>query len=104
MKVRVSTMGCCGQKREFLTANPSPVTTSQGAEALEQQRPAYEQYRRSVTPAPSAVSLRYVESSPITVEGPATGTQYHFSGARPVQTVDSRDVVALLRTRFFRRT
>jgi hypothetical protein len=80
------------------------VTTPQGVEPAEQQQPVNDQYRNGVITTPSAVSLRYVELSPITVEGPATGIQYQFSGARPVQTVDSRDVVALLRTRFFRRT
>jgi hypothetical protein len=49
------------------------------------------------------VTLRYSESSPILVRGPATGRRYEFSGTHPVQTVDPRDAAALLRTRFFRR-
>lgn len=51
----------------------------------------------------SAVSLEYLESSPIQVRGPATGRQYMFSGTQPVQPVDLRDADALLRTRFFRK-
>ena len=54
-------------------------------------------------PAYSLVTLRYLESSPILVRGPATGLQYEFSGDRPVQSVDARDAAALLRTRFFSR-
>ena len=49
-----------------------------------------------------AVSLRYLENSPIRVRGPVTGRQYGFSGSRPVQAVDPRDASALLRTPFFR--
>ena len=47
--------------------------------------------------------LRYTESSPIHVRGPATGKTYQFSGAQPLQAVDTRDAASLLQTRFFRR-
>ena len=33
----------------------------------------------------------------------ATGRVYVFSGSQAVQTVDERDVAALLQTRYFRR-
>jgi len=33
--------------------------------------------------------------------GSATGRPYEFSAAQPFQSVDVRDAVALLRTRFF---
>jgi hypothetical protein len=49
------------------------------------------------------MTLRYVEQSPVLVRGPATGRNYEFSGADPVQNVDARDGEALLRTRFFRK-
>jgi hypothetical protein len=52
-------------------------------------------------PAYPSVALRYTETSPILVKGPATGRQYQFSGSNPIQAVDARDVAALLRTRFF---
>jgi len=51
----------------------------------------------------SVIHLRYTEASPIQVRGPATGMTYQFSGAQPLQAVDSRDAAALLDTRFFRR-
>ena len=54
------------------------------------------------SPAYSLVSLRYTETAPILVNGPATGRTYRFSGSNPVQAVDRRDVAALLRTCFFR--
>lgn len=51
---------------------------------------------------PSAVSVRYMQSSPIRVRGPATGRQYQFSAGAPVQAIDPKDAPALLRTSFFR--
>ena len=53
--------------------------------------------------ATHTVAIRYMESSPIQVRGPATGRQYAFSRDHPIQSVEARDAEALLRTRFFRR-
>jgi len=50
-----------------------------------------------------SVSLRYLKQTRILVQGPITGRHYEFSGARPCQSVDARDVEALLRTRFLSR-
>jgi len=47
--------------------------------------------------------VRYLESSPIRVQGPVTGRLYEFSSQRPVQPVERGDADALTRTRFFRR-
>jgi hypothetical protein len=49
------------------------------------------------------VMLKYVEDSPILVRGSSTGRHYQFSGVSPVQEVDVRDAVAMLRTGYFRR-
>lgn len=54
-------------------------------------------------PIANSVAIRYLESAPVFVQGNATGRQYRFSGAAPVQAVDARDAVALLNSRFFRR-
>src|SRR5215469_12396239 len=43
------------------------------------------------------VNLRYLARSAIVVRGPATGAQYHFSAAQPVQRVARADRDALLR-------
>jgi hypothetical protein len=51
----------------------------------------------------AAVPVRYLEAVPITVQGRATGHQYVFSAADPVQVVDRRDAESLLRSRYFRR-
>jgi len=48
------------------------------------------------------VRLRYRQSRPILVRGPATGRVYQFSGAHPDFNVDSRDAASLLRTNLFR--
>lgn len=75
--------------------------------------PAHDRGRHAVVDQPTSgptesahasVQLRYIESSPVLVQGPATGRQYQFSGHAPVQSVDVRDADVLLRSRFFRRT
>ncbi|MBR0670487.1 hypothetical protein [Neoroseomonas soli] len=48
-----------------------------------------------------AVSLRYLARTAIIVRGPATGTEYRFSGVQPVQRVARADHDALLRTGHF---
>jgi hypothetical protein len=47
--------------------------------------------------------VRYVEQSPIRVQGLQTGRSYEFSGTHSIQAVDARDAATLLATRFFRR-
>jgi hypothetical protein len=47
------------------------------------------------------VNLRYLARSAIVVRGPATGAQYHFSAAQPVQRVARADRDALLRSGHF---
>jgi hypothetical protein len=49
------------------------------------------------------VALRAVANGGINVRGPASGRQYSFSAAAPVQHVEARDAEALLRTSWFRR-
>ena len=51
-------------------------------------------------PSHGSVRLRYLENSPVRVRGPVTGRHYDFSASGPVQAVDPRDAVPLLRTRF----
>jgi hypothetical protein len=104
-------MGCCGQKRAAFTSAPAAAVTrpSQNQPAATSQPPIPGQqvaaHTQSAQPLPanSSVALRYTETSPILVRGPASGRHYQFSGSNPVQAVDGRDVAALLRTAFFRR-
>lgn len=97
-------MGCCGQKRAVLRNTPptiTPVVTPPAPTKPPLRHPG------QLPPggaAPFLVAVRYLESSPILVRGVASGRQYEFSGAQPVQAVDASDAEALLRTRFFRRT
>ncbi len=115
-------MGCCGQKRELLKSPPAPIRTLAPATVARPQAPTgpVTPWRSGpVAPAPTpatpvgsgvpvsaaqggAVALRYLERSPVLVQGPATGRQYRFSADNPVQPVDGRDAAALVRTRFFR--
>lgn len=56
----------------------------------------------AAAPVPfGALGLRYLARSPIIVRGPATGIEYRFSAARPVQQVARADRDALLRTGHF---
>jgi hypothetical protein len=89
-------MSCCGQKRSAFTprppvARPAPVATAPSP--------------RPQTPAPAAggmVALRAASSGEMLVRGPATGRQYAFSAAAPIQMVEARDAAPLLRTSWFR--
>ena len=49
------------------------------------------------------VSLRYVRIAPMRVVGEGSGRQYEFSGSRPIQTVDPRDLFQLLSMGYFSR-
>jgi hypothetical protein len=48
------------------------------------------------------VSIRYLRTQAIAVQGTATGRRYGFSSSSPVQAVDIRDAAALLRSGLFR--
>ena len=48
------------------------------------------------------ITLQYVGIPAVVVRGQATGRQYFFSAAQPVQQVDAGDAAAMLRTRYFR--
>jgi hypothetical protein len=49
------------------------------------------------------VRVRYTQQARVRVSGPASGRAYEFSGAAPVQSVDSRDAEGLVGSGFFRR-
>ena len=50
----------------------------------------------------AAVNLLYYGHAKVNIRGPVTGALYQFSRLKPVQSVDARDAVAILRTRLFR--
>ena len=56
-----------------------------------------------IPPPLGAVELRYLARSPIAVRGPATGREYRFSAAAPLQRVARADAEPLLRTPYFAR-
>ena len=47
------------------------------------------------------VSLRYVRTAPMRVTGEASGRHYEFSGSRPTQAIDPKDVLQLLSMGYF---
>jgi hypothetical protein len=52
---------------------------------------------------PTEQRLLYYGTARMSVRGPVTGTLYQFSRQQPIQTVDPRDAVSMLKTRLFRR-
>ena len=96
---------CCGQKRAALKSSaitqpvrPHPVPPRPPAFAYPDPPPA----RRDTGRPSGSVRLLYTERSLIRVRGSATGKEYEFSGAAPLQNIDSGDASALLATRFFK--
>jgi hypothetical protein len=50
-----------------------------------------------------ALDLMYFGYAQVNVRGPVSGRLYQFSRQQPVQAVDARDAVSMLKTRMFRR-
>lgn len=111
-------MSCCGQRRQALATTGSN-NPSQRNVAMSPQPPPLiarpstsfaETPARGARPASVAApaasgshSLRYLARAPVIVRGPASGAEYRFSAAQPVQRVARADVDALLRTGHFER-
>lgn len=90
-------MACCGEQRRATVRNVTPAATENRTPAASPPAVPARSY------VGAGVKLRYKERSPVQVRGPGTGTRYEFSGQRPVQVVDRRDVERLLKTGFFDR-
>ncbi len=67
---------CCGQKRSDLKVN-----------GIANQ---------------NALNLMYYGFASVNIRGPVTGRLYQFSRLSPVQSVDARDAVSILKMRLFR--
>jgi hypothetical protein len=91
-------MSCCGQRRSTFSARPPVLRSTVGANLRTERLPA----PTPTTQSGCAVALRSVSTRGMVVRGPATGKQYSFSAATPVQMVEARDAAALLRTSCFR--
>ena len=123
---------CCGQKRSQLQTTPAPrraggilpsvPANRQGQVVRTRPSPPLQTGTvspddrvslpsRSVPPPPpvptstppASIAIRYLETSPVRVQGLVTGRRYEFSASQSVQSVDARDVSPLLNTRFFSR-
>jgi hypothetical protein len=78
-------MGCCGKKRESLSAPPRRTV----------------EFRQAVTPPPVMSALRtmtleYVGPTGLTIRGPASGKTYRFPTNGTQLAVDARDAQFLL--------
>jgi hypothetical protein len=100
-------MGCCGQRRAQLqnssVQRPARIThpTVPAPRRVSVGRPP--PLPPSQLGLDATLSIRYLKSSPIRVQGLMTGRSYEFSGSQTIQSVDARDASSLLNTRFFRR-
>jgi hypothetical protein len=65
-------------------------------EARSERRPV----RNSGNPS---FDLMYYGYASVSVRGPVSGQLYQFSRQQPVQAVDARDALSILKTRLFRR-
>jgi hypothetical protein len=107
-------MGCCGHKRDSLKTNPFPTTSATNTPSSGNPQAPPSSFRPAggvPSPAPTdpappqsahTIALRYTETSRVIVVGPSSRRRYEFSAAQPVQRVDSRDVSALVGSRFFK--
>ena len=95
-------MACCGQSRaaygydevRSLPQVPAPAAAERTGGGAP---PA------ATAAAPGAVRLRFTGQARVRVQGPASGSQYVFSGDDPVRAVDAADVEGLVGTGYFRR-
>ena len=116
---------CCGQKRQTLRSAPpsgkTPISARLSMLRVSKSRPSTahitsEIVRQFSEPSaaasqgltlapspPTPVTLRYVRIAPMRVAGEGSGRQYEFSGSRPIQTVDPRDLFQLLSMGYFSR-
>jgi hypothetical protein len=124
---------CCGQKRAALRTSSATARTQAPSQSATNSTPAQTvppqsyaktpvravqhstpiQASRPSSPPPApvpsisnsngSVMVRYLERSPVRVQGLQTGRSYEFSASNSVQPVDTRDATALLATRLFRR-
>lgn len=89
-------MSCCGQKRQALKSAEAQTTT------VNPSQPA----TRDSVPEPSGATdktrLRYLQEKPIVVRGFISRKRYFFSGDRPLNIVETKDVESLMKTGVFR--
>ena len=105
---------CCNQKRSALqspAAVTRPVAPARqgikrpfiGQSSFGGARVAAASSRAAALPLASSagMAVRYTEQAPLRVRGPVTGRSYDFTGSRPEQPVDRRDLSGLLSTGLF---
>lgn len=94
-------MACCGQKRDSLRAQQTVPLYQTNRPAAPAPARVDAAYRPAAQPPSAWRLLRYLGRSPATVRGAVSGRVYPFGPSAPVQSVDERDVPALLATGAF---
>jgi hypothetical protein len=69
----------------------------------EPQEEARAERRQARNSESAKFDLMYFGYASVSVRGPVSGQLYQFSRQQPVQAVDVRDALSILKTRLFRR-
>jgi hypothetical protein len=83
-------MGCCDRNRRAATVAVARATST--------RVPVVRSSHAAPTPR-----VHYLGQRTVDVRGGVSGRRYRFDARNRTQAVDPRDIVGLLRTRFFRR-
>jgi len=62
-----------------------------------------EQRKKDWNGKQTSLNQMYCGDAQVSVRGPVSDSLYQFSRQQPVQAVDARDAVSMLKTRLFRR-
>ena len=95
-------MGCRGDRCSIASQLTAPRSAIPRAIRSEVIATVGATPRAAAGPA-TTMPLRFLKQGSVVVRGPATGRQYAFETAAPVQEIDVRDAPSLLRTAWFRR-
>lgn len=89
-------MSCCGQKRQALKSAEAQTTT------VSPSQPTTSDSKPEQSGSTDKTRLRYLQEKPIVVRGLASRKRYFFSGDRPLNIVEAKDVESLLKIGIFR--
>lgn len=89
-------MSCCGQKRQAIKSAETQTTTGNPSQPItSDSRPVHPGFA-------DKTRLRYLQEKPIVVRGSVSRKRYFFSGDRPLNIVETKDVESLLKIGIFR--
>src|SRR5262245_6412291 len=97
-------MSCCGRPRTLMREAEEGAPADRTPSAPAAPGAVGARGTRSGGETGAVVRLRYIGGASALISGPATLRTYRFTPLQPVQLVDVRDSIAMLRTRLFVRS